>query len=78
MRPSMGSVGDACDNAMGESFFATLGCERLERRRFASQAEAGMACFGSIEGWCSPVRLHSGLGYRSPIACETAMEMPMA
>ncbi len=50
MRPSMGSVGDAYDNAMCESFFATLECELLERRRFASQAEARMACFGFIEG----------------------------
>jgi len=46
VRPSMGSVGDAYDNAMCESFFATLECELLERRRFASQAEARMACFG--------------------------------
>ena len=78
VRPSMGSVGDAYDNAMCESFFATLECELLERRRFASQAEARMACFGFIEGWYNPVRLHSGLGYRSPIAYETAMEMTIA
>ncbi len=46
----MGSVGDAYDHDMCESFFATLECELLERRRFASQAEARMACFGFIEG----------------------------
>ena len=40
VRPSMGSVGDAYDNAMCESFFATLECELLERRRFKTQAEA--------------------------------------
>ena len=40
VRPSMGSVGDAYDNAMCESFFATLECELLERHRFASQAAA--------------------------------------
>ena len=74
VRPSMGSVGDAYDNAMCESFFATLECELLERRRFASQAEARMACFSFIEGWYNPVRLHSALGYRSPMAYETAME----
>ena len=45
VRPSMGSVGDAYDDAMCESFFATLECELLERRRFASQAEARVACF---------------------------------
>jgi putative transposase len=75
VRPSMGSVGDAYDNAMCESFFATLECELLERRRFGSQAEAKMACFSFIEGWYNPVRLHSALGYRSPMAYETAMEV---
>ena len=66
----MGSVGDAYDNAMCESFFATLECELLERRRFASQAEARMAVFSYIEGWYNPARLHSALGYRSPMAYE--------
>jgi putative transposase len=75
VRPSMGSVGDAYDNAMCESFFATLECELLERRRFASQAEAKMACFSFIEGWYNPVRLHSALGYRSPMAYEAIMEV---
>ena len=75
VRPSMGSVGDAYDNAMCESFFATLECELLDRRRFASQAESRMACFSFIEGWYNPVRLHSSLGYRSPMAYETMMEM---
>ena len=56
VRPSMGSVGDAYDNAMAESFFATLEAELLSRRRFASQAEAKMACFSFIEGWYNPVR----------------------
>ena len=51
IRPSMGSVGDAYDNAMCESFFATLECELLARRQFASQAEARMAVFSYIEGW---------------------------
>jgi len=54
VRPSMGSVGDAYDNAMCESFCATLECELLERRRFASQAEARMACFSFIEPRGSP------------------------
>ncbi len=70
VRPSMGSVGDAYDNAMAESFFSTLECELLARRRFASQAEARMACFSFIEGFYNPVRLHSALGYRSPINYE--------
>ncbi len=74
VRPSMGSVGDAYDNAMCESFFATLECELLDRRRFASQAQARMACFSFIEGWYDPVKLHSAIGYRSPMAYEAAHE----
>ena len=74
VRPSMGSVGDAYDNAMAESFFSTLEAELLSRRRFASQAEARTACFSYIEGWYNPIRLHSSLGYRSPMAYEADME----
>ena len=70
----MGSVGDAYDNAMAESFFSTLEAELLSRRRFASQAEARMACFSYIEGWYNPVRLHSSLGYRSPMTYEAEQE----
>ena len=77
VRPSMGSVGDAYDNAMAESFFSTFEAELLKRRRFASQAEARMACFSYIEGWYNPIRLHSGLGYRSPIAYEAEGEVAM-
>jgi putative transposase len=73
VRPSMGSVGDAYDNAMCESFFATLECELLARRRFTSQAEARMAIFSYIEGWYNPARRHSGIRYLSPIAYETQM-----
>ena len=77
VRPSMGSVGDAYDNAMAESFFSTLEAELLSRRRFASQAEARMACFSYIEGWYNPVRLHSGLGYRSPMTYEAEREVAL-
>src|SRR3989449_10867294 len=51
VRPSMGSVGDAYDNALCESFFATLECERLDRERFRTPAEARRALFDFIEGW---------------------------
>ena len=61
MRPSVGSVGDAYDNAMCESFFATLECELLDRRRFTTRAEARMAVFTFIEGWYNPHRRHSAL-----------------
>jgi putative transposase len=70
VRPSMGSVGDAYDNALCESFFATLECELLARRRFRSQAEARMAVFSYVEGFYNPLRLHSALGYRSPVTYE--------
>lgn len=75
VRPSMGSVGDCYDNAMCESFFATLECELLDRRKFKTKAEARVACFEFIEGWYNPSRRHSALGYKSPINYErTAAE----
>jgi putative transposase len=55
VRPSMGAVGDCFDNAMSESFFATLECELLNRRSFKNQAEARIAVF------CSPARHVHGL-----------------
>jgi putative transposase len=70
VRPSMGSVGDAYDNALCESFFATLECELIDRRRFRSQAEARMAVFTFVEGWYNPRRRHSALGYLSPVDYE--------
>jgi len=70
--PSMGSVGDAYDNAMAESLFATLERELLNRRTFKSQAEAKMAVFEWIEGWYNPHRRHSSIGYRSPVNYERA------
>src|SRR5215471_19686526 len=70
VRPSMGSVGDAYDNAMCESFFATLECELLDRRRFKTQAEARMAVFEFIEGFYNPRRRHSSISYLSPVEYE--------
>ena len=70
VRPSMGSVGDAYDNAMAESFFATLECELLARSRFKTQAEARNAVFEFIEGFYNPRRRHSSLGYLSPVEFE--------
>ena len=68
--PSMGSVGDAYDNAMAESFFATLEREVLNRRCLKTHAEARLALFEWIEGWYNPHRRHSALGYLSPINFE--------
>jgi putative transposase len=70
VKPSMGSVGDCYDNAMCESFFATLECELLDRTRFRSHAEARLAVFEFIEGWYNPRRRHSSIGYLSPINYE--------
>ena len=70
VRPSMGSVGDAYDNAMCESFFATLECELLDRCRFKTQAEARSAVFAFVEGFYNPRRRHSSIGYLSPIDYE--------
>ena len=76
VRPSMGSVGGAyadlgfCHNAMAESFFATLECELIDRRVLQTQTEARLAVFTWIEGWYNPKRLHSALGYMSPINFE--------
>ena len=70
VRPSMGSVGDCFDNAMCESFFATLECELLDRRSLRTQVEARLAVFDFIEGWYNPNRRHSGLGYLSPLEFE--------
>jgi transposase InsO family protein len=62
----MGSVGDAYDNAMAESFFATLEREVLNRRTLKTHAEARLAIFEWIEGWYNPHRRHSGIGRLSP------------
>jgi putative transposase len=70
VRPSMGTVGDAYDNAMAESFFATLECELIDRRSWPTKTEARMALFTYIEGWYNPRRRHSALGQTSPANFE--------
>jgi putative transposase len=74
VRPSMGSVADCYDNAMCESFFATLECELLDQKPLHTQVEARMAVFDFIEGWYNPHRRHSALGYLSPNAFERERE----
>ncbi len=70
VRPSRGTVGDCYDNALCESFFATLECELLDRRTFRAHTDAQIAIFRFIEGWYNPHRRHSTLGYVSPITFE--------
>jgi putative transposase len=74
VRPSMGSVGDAYDNAMAESFFATLECELIDRRVWKTHTEARLAIFTWIESWYNPKRRHSGLGQISPMNFERKHE----
>ena len=67
---SAGSVGDCYDNALCESFFATLECELQDRVVFRTRGQARRAIFEFIEGWYNPHRRHSSLGYLSPVEYE--------
>ena len=69
---SMSRRGNCYDNAYAESFFHTLKVELVHRRRFATRAEASAAIFEYIEVWYNRKRMHSALGYKSPIAYERA------
>ena len=66
----MGSAGDCYDNALCESFFATLECELIDRRCFRTHKEAQLAIFSYIEGWYNPHRRHSSIAYHAPMAYE--------
>lgn len=66
----MGSVGDCYDNAVCETFHASLKKERIYRQSWPTRAEARAAVFEYIEGWYNPRRRHSTLGYLSPIESE--------
>ena len=70
VRPSMGPTGSCYDNALCESFFASLECELLDRRTFQTHADARMAVFSYIEGWYNTHRRHSAIQYHSPITFE--------
>jgi len=78
VRPSMGTVGDCYDNAMCESFFATLETELLDREKLKTRSEARLVVFNFIEGWYNPTRRHSSLGYRSPMRFEKEHELQFA
>ena len=66
----MGSVGDCFDNALAESFFATLECELIDRTSFRTRTEARLAVFDFIESFYNPRRRHSSIGYDSPASFE--------
>ncbi len=66
----MGSVGDCFDNAMAESFFATLECELLDRSVFENRNTARLAVFDFIEAFYNPWRRHSSIGNLAPAEFE--------
>jgi len=70
VRVSMGSVGDCYDNALCESFFATLECELIDRFTFRTKREARLAVFRWIEAWYNPFRRHSSIERMSPVNYE--------
>jgi hypothetical protein len=74
VRPSMGTAGDAYDNAVAGSFFASLEGGRIEGNSFQSKAQACMAIFTWIEGWYNPGLRPSGLGYLSPLNLEKSKQ----
>jgi putative transposase len=67
---SMGSKGDAYDNALMETFFGTLKIELVDRRRWRTRQEIDTAVLSYIEGWYNPLRLQKALGWRSPLEFE--------
>ena len=68
---SMGTIGDAYDNAVAESFFHTLQLELLDEHHWASRQQLALAIFDWIESWYNPRRRHSYVGMLSPIDYET-------
>jgi transposase InsO family protein len=75
---SMGAVGDALDNAVAESFFATLQVELLDRRRWETRAQLATAIFEYIEAFFNRQRIHSTLGYLSPAEYEEVYALQQA
>jgi len=71
VQPSMGTAGDAYDNAMCESFFGTLEAELLCREHFATHEQAQRRLFSFLESWYNIRRLHSSIGYCSPLEFES-------
>ncbi len=72
----MGSVGDAYDNAVAESFFATLKGELLDREPWPTRDAARSAVFAYLEGWYNRQRRHSALGYQNPVTWKEMLLLP--
>ncbi|MFF7249915.1 transposase [Embleya sp. NPDC008237] len=73
IRLSVGRTGQCWDNALAESFFATLKSDLATDRPWPNRIAARAAVFEWIESWYNLRRLHSSLGYRSPIEYEAAL-----
>jgi transposase InsO family protein len=73
IRLSVGRTGQCWDNALAESFFATIKRELPDTATWPNRAAARTAIFEFIEGWYNSHRLHSSLGYLSPAEYETAL-----
>jgi transposase InsO family protein len=72
IQASMSAVGNCYDNAVMESFFATLKTELVHRETFYTRAHARRELFAYIEGFYNRERLHSSLNYQSPLEFERA------
>lgn len=75
---SMGTVGDALDNAMAESFFGTIQLELLDRQIWNTRRQLAQAIFEYIEAFYNPERRHSSINNMSPIDYETSHNRPAA
>jgi transposase InsO family protein len=71
--PSMSAAGNCYDNAAMESFWSTLKTEWLHHQHFLTHAQARLAIFDYIETFYNPKRLHSALGYLSPVEYERSL-----
>ena len=69
----MSRKGNCYDNAFIESFWSSLKYETVYHRKFATRAEARTAIFDYIEVFYNRTRLHSSLGYLSPITFESQL-----
>ncbi|MFB7493730.1 IS3 family transposase [Streptomyces sp. NPDC056161] len=70
IRPSTGRTGSCYDNAVTESFFASLETELIDRTAFLTRHHAEQALFGYIQGFYNPRRRHSSNGQLSPAEYE--------
>lgn len=74
-RQSMSGKGNCYDNALAESFFSRFKAELVEGGVFSSVEEARSEVFSYIEGYYNRIRLHSGLGYKSPLEFEKQLDL---